>query len=83
MVFCSSDRITETRTRLRRCRPAGPKTLMSGSEWVPSRFEPCTETQATSPAAYSPARHLGVVRSTSASTFVGTPPPSGVSAAGG
>ena len=31
-----------------------PKTLMSSSELVPSRFAPCTDTQATSPAAYRP-----------------------------
>ena len=31
-----------------------PNTLMSSSELVPSRFAPCTDTQATSPAAYRP-----------------------------
>ena len=44
-----------------------PNTLMSSSELVPSRLEPCTETQAHSPAAYRPgtivvvvAQHLAV-----------------------
>ena len=33
---------------------ARPKTTMSSSEFAPSRFAPCTEAQATSPAAYRP-----------------------------
>ncbi|SIH54523.1 Uncharacterised protein [Mycobacteroides abscessus subsp. abscessus] len=47
---CSSLRRAETRSvpllpeRL-------PNTLMSSSEFVPRRFEPCTDTQAHSPAA--------------------------------
>ncbi len=51
-----------------------PKTLMSSSELVPSRLEPCTDTQATSPAAYRPGTTWVLSRSTWASTLVGTPP---------
>ena len=51
-----------------------PNTLMSSRELVPSRFEPCTETQAHSPAAYSPRTTSVPLRSTSPRTFVGMPP---------
>jgi hypothetical protein len=54
--------------------PRRPKTLMSSSELVPSRFAPCTDTQATSPAAYRPGTTFVLSRSTSASMFVGMPP---------
>jgi len=47
---------------------------MSSREFVPSRFAPCTETQATSPAAYRPGTTLSLSASTSVSMFVGTPP---------
>jgi hypothetical protein len=51
-----------------------PKTLMSSSELVPSRLDPCTETQATSPAAYRPGITVWLSPSASALMFVGTPP---------
>ena len=51
-----------------------PNTLMSSSELVPSRLEPCTDTQAHSPAAYRPGT-IGVLsRSTWPFTVVGMPP---------
>ena len=51
-----------------------PNTLMSSSELVPRRLEPCTLTQATSPAAYRPRMTSVSLRSTSASMLVGMPP---------
>ncbi len=51
-----------------------PKTLMSSSELVPRRLAPCTETQATSPAAYRPGTTVVLSDRTSPSTFVGMPP---------
>ena len=51
-----------------------PNTLMSSSELVPSRLEPCTDTHAHSPAAYRPRMTSFALRSTSPRTFVGTPP---------
>ncbi|CAM5269707.1 hypothetical protein SCYAM73S_04707 [Streptomyces cyaneofuscatus] len=51
-----------------------PKTLMSSSELVPRRLAPCTETQATSPAAYRPGTTVVLSASTSPSTLVGMPP---------
>ena len=43
-------------------RPARrPNTLMSSNEFVPSRFAPCTDTHATSPAAYRPGHDVVVV----------------------
>ena len=41
-----------------------PNTLMSNSELVPSRFAPCTDTHAHSPAAYSPGTVVVLSRST-------------------
>ena len=51
-----------------------PKTLMSSSELVPSRLAPCTDTQAHSPAAYSPGTTLVLSRSTWPFIVVGMPP---------
>ena len=51
-----------------------PKTLMSNRLLVPRRLDPCTETQATSPAAKRPGTTSVLLRSTSVSTLVGTPP---------
>ncbi len=51
-----------------------PKTLMSSSELVPSRLAPCTDTQATSPAAYRPGTTVVLSARTSPSTLVGMPP---------
>ncbi len=51
-----------------------PKTLMSSSELVPRRLAPCTDTQATSPAAYRPGTTVVLSSRTSPSTLVGMPP---------
>ncbi len=51
-----------------------PKTLMSSSELVPRRLAPCTDTQATSPAAYRPGTTVVLSDRTSPSTLVGMPP---------
>ncbi len=51
-----------------------PNTLMSSRELVPRRFAPCTDTQATSPAAYRPGTTVVLSARTSPSTFVGMPP---------
>lgn len=51
-----------------------PNTLMSRSEFVPRRFAPWTDTQATSPAAYRPGTTVVLSDRTSPSTFVGMPP---------
>ena len=51
-----------------------PNTLMSSSELVPSRLAPCTDTQATSPAAYSPGITVWLSASASPLMFVGMPP---------
>ena len=55
--------------------PRRPNTTMSSSEFVPSRFAPCTETHAHSPAAYRPGTTVSSAPSTTlASTSVGIPP---------
>ncbi len=51
-----------------------PNTLMSSSELVPRRLAPCTDTQATSPAAYRPGTTVVLSASTSPWTLVGMPP---------
>jgi hypothetical protein len=52
-----------------------PNTTMSSSELVPSRLAPWTDTQAHSPAAYSPSMTvLAASATTWASTSVGMPP---------
>ena len=53
-----------------------PKTIRSPRLFVPNRFAPCNETQATSPAAYRPRTSslLVVPQSTSPSIVVGMPP---------
>ena len=51
-----------------------PNTLMSSRELVPRRLAPCTETHATSPAAYSPGTTVVLSARTSPSTLVGMPP---------
>ena len=55
--------------------PLRPNTTMSSSEFVPSRFAPCTDTHAHSPAAYSPGTGLSSEPMTTCpSVSVGIPP---------
>ena len=55
--------------------PRRPNTTMSSSEFVPSRFAPCTETHAHSPAAYSPGTGVSSGPTTTRpSVSVGMPP---------
>ena len=51
--------------------PRRPKTTMSSSELVPSRFAPCTLTQAHSPAAYRPGTGVSSGPSTTCAVGVG------------